>query len=80
MINGDADMGLSSDQTGDYEYIKARLKLLNDLRTYRDPITEVVGGAEYSASKKTAAESFDTAILNAFSIIYGINLTNKVWW
>ena len=67
MLNGDADNGLSSDQTGDYEYIKARLKLLNDLRAYRDPITEVDGGAEYNESKKTAAESFDTAILNAFA-------------
>ena len=67
MINGDADMGLSSDQTGDYEYIKARLSLLNGLRTYRDPITEVDGGAEYVESKKTAAESFDTAIQNAFA-------------
>ena len=46
----------------DYSYVQGKINTLNGLASYRDPLLEVDGGGEYDAAKKTAAETFDTAI------------------
>ena len=57
IINGD-EGGASND----YSYVKGKINTLDGLVSYRDPLLEVDGGGEYDAAKKTAAETFDTAI------------------
>ena len=57
IINGDE--GAASN---DYPYVLGKINTLDGLVSYRDPLLEVDGGGEYDAAKKTAAETFDTAI------------------
>jgi len=59
IINGD-EGGASND----YPYVQGKINTLDGLVSYRDPLLEVSTGAEYDAAKKTAAETFDTAVGN----------------
>ena len=57
IINGDEVTAAN-----DYSFAKGKIDTLDGLVSYRDPLLEVDGGGEYDAAKKTAAETFDTAI------------------
>jgi len=59
IINGDEVTAAN-----DYSFAKGKIDTLDGLVSYRDPLLEVDGGGEYDAAKKTAAETFDTAVGN----------------
>ena len=62
LYNAVQNIKIGVDSSNDYPYVLGKINTLDGLVSYRDPLLEVDGGGEYDAAKKTAAETFDTAI------------------
>ena len=62
MYNNVQNIVLGNSSSNDFVYVQGKINTLNGLASYRDPLLEVEGGGEYDEAKKTAAETFNTAI------------------